>query len=73
MTSIERILQYTTLDQEATTQSDDVTIPADWPKEGAITFKRITLQYLEAARPALSDVNFTIRGGEKVDVVVIAV
>ena len=66
MTSVERILQYTTLDQEAPDHCDGVDIPPDWPNEGAISFQNIALQYLQDALPALSNVDFTIRGGEKV-------
>ena len=66
MTSVERILQYTALDQEAPAHSDDVDIPADWPTEGAIKFQDVTLQYLQDALPALSNVDFSINSGEKV-------
>ena len=66
MTSVERILQYTDLDQEAPAHYDDVQVPPDWPNEGAITFQHVTLQYLQDTLPALCNVDFTIRGGEKV-------
>lgn len=65
MTSVERILYYTTLEQEAAEHTDVVPVPS-WPEKGEIVFDHITLYYDEDKPPALNDVFFRIKGGEKV-------
>jgi len=66
MTSVERILQYTKLDQEAPANRDDVEIPPGWPNGGAITFDNTTLSYSEDGDLALKDISVSIKSCEKV-------
>ncbi len=66
MTSVERILQYTKLEQEAPAHRDDLDIPPSWPSRGAITFDHTTLSYFEDGDLALKDVCISIKSREKV-------
>ena len=67
MTSVERILEYTKLDQEADAVTD-LTPPAKWPSEGDICFKNVSLRYNENSPKALNNLTFTIKGGERVSI-----
>lgn len=46
MTSVERILEYTQLPQEKPLESS-ITLPNNWPSEGKITFKDVSMKYSE--------------------------
>lgn len=71
MTSVERILQFTKLEQEENNSSGVTKPPADWPNDGKIEFKNFSLSYNddEDNKPALRNVNLIIEAGTKVGVV----
>jgi len=70
MTCVERVLEYKTLPSEAQLESTKEKKPsANWPKEGKITFKDVNLIYENVPKPALSNLNFVIEGGEKIGIV----
>ena len=65
MTSVERILQYTDLEEEAAyVTSEDP--PKDWPQRGALSMTNMTLKYRSSDVPALRDVTLEIKEAEKV-------
>ena len=66
MTSVERILQYSTLEQEAPARRDDSSVPSGWPINGAIRFDHIKLSYSKGGEAVLKDINISIQNGEKV-------
>ncbi|XP_075979217.1 putative multidrug resistance-associated protein lethal(2)03659 [Anticarsia gemmatalis] len=66
MTSVERILQYTSLPQES---KDGVSPPNNWPQQGRVDFKDLSLRYSEGAEPVLKELNVKIESGWKVGVV----
>ncbi|XP_074597278.1 ATP-binding cassette sub-family C member 4-like [Brevipalpus obovatus] len=68
MTSVERILEYTELPHEADLVSA-VRPSQSWPREGAIRFNRVFLQYPSSPIPSLVNININIKSGEKVGVV----
>ena len=41
----------------------------EWPQEGKITFKNVNLIYENLPKPALTNLNFTVFGGEKIGIV----
>ena len=41
-------------------------MPKSWPEEGAIEFEDVALRYADTLEPAVRDVTFSIKGGEKV-------
>jgi len=71
MTSVERIVEYQDLNQEAAAESKTGLKPfAEWPKQGQIEFDHMSLAYGgNYDRPVLKDINCTINGGEKIGIV----
>ncbi|KAF5304472.1 hypothetical protein FQA39_LY09668 [Lamprigera yunnana] len=69
MTSVERIMQYTKLDKEGPFESIPTKKPPrDWPQQGCIEFKNLTLSYIPGEL-VLNNLNFVIKSGEKVGIV----
>lgn len=68
MTSVERILQFTQLEQEETRPEASVAIkpPSGWPSRGKIEFKKFCLRYARDEEPVLRNVNLIIEPGTKV-------
>ncbi|CAG2165685.1 unnamed protein product [Oppiella nova] len=74
MTSVERIIEYSRLPQEAPLVSpvNDPylqTPPPDWPSNGQIAFKNMSLCYEGSDKPVLKNLLCTIKPGEKVGIV----
>ncbi|KAJ3656709.1 hypothetical protein Zmor_015759 [Zophobas morio] len=63
MTSVERVLQYTEVEQE---KQDGKTVK-DWPHDGNITYDKVALKYND--RKVLNDITFTIKPQQKIGVV----
>uniref|UniRef100_T1JTT6 Uncharacterized protein n=1 Tax=Tetranychus urticae TaxID=32264 RepID=T1JTT6_TETUR len=68
MTSVERIVEYTTLPLEAELEGEKKP-PPEWPTKGLIKFDHLTLQYPTAPKPTLKNITITIQSGEKIGVV----
>ncbi|KAJ2511463.1 hypothetical protein H4217_007368 [Coemansia sp. RSA 1939] len=69
MTSVERVMQYLKLDQEAASESTPENKPsALWPKAGNIEFENLVAEYVPGV-PVLHGISFSVRHGEKVGVV----
>lgn len=66
MTSVERILQYANLEQEAPEHIKSKALPPDWPSRGDVTFDHMTLTYGGGGIPALKDLTMSIKAAEKV-------
>lgn len=67
MTSVERVLQYTKLDNEEELNTNPRKVPdKNWPESGKITFKNTFLWYSKDERPVLKGLNLTVEAGEKV-------
>ncbi|KAF9793965.1 hypothetical protein SFRURICE_015617 [Spodoptera frugiperda] len=66
MTSVERVMQFTSLPQEKT---EGPKPPANWPQKARVVFKDLTLRYDKDADPVLKRLNVTIESGWKVGVV----
>ncbi|KAF5306629.1 hypothetical protein FQA39_LY08818 [Lamprigera yunnana] len=67
MTSVERILEYNSIDHER--PLTNLKIPAaTWPQYGRITFEKVFLSYT-VENPILKNLNFTILPQEKVGIV----
>lgn len=67
MISVERVLEYSRLPQEADLDSSpDKKPPPSWPANGTITSKNVSLQYSPGGPQVLKDLTFAIHGREKV-------
>ncbi|CAG2108667.1 unnamed protein product, partial [Medioppia subpectinata] len=70
MTSVERIIEYSKLPQEAAlTAHESRKPPADWPQKGRIEFRDVSLYYKGSDEPVLKNLNCVIKSGEKVGIV----
>jgi ATP-binding cassette subfamily C (CFTR/MRP) protein 4 len=69
MTSIERMFQFTELDQEGPfkTESDQI-LEKSWPSHGEIRFQNLYLRYSNEDQPVLKNLSFTINSKMKVNV-----
>ncbi|KAJ2524877.1 hypothetical protein GGI11_000499 [Coemansia sp. RSA 2049] len=69
MTSIERIMQYTRTEQEASNESDSQNKPpATWPNKGDLQIDNLAVEYVPGVS-VLHDISFSVGHGEKVGVV----
>lgn len=67
MTSVERVLQYTKLENENDLNPTPKQVPEkNWPHSGKIVFKNTYLWYSKNERPVLKNLSITIEGSEKV-------
>lgn len=66
MTSVERVLQYTDLDQEPKPEKQP---PSNWPSSGRVQFKQMSLRYDPNDPPILINLNIDIQPGWKVGIV----
>jgi ABC-type multidrug transport system fused ATPase/permease subunit len=72
MTAVERILEYCSLDQEPPAQVPlKNRPPINWPSQGQIRFKNVSMAYFNEENPilALRNISFKIEGGEKIGIV----
>ncbi|KAI9326309.1 ATP-dependent bile acid permease [Obelidium mucronatum] len=69
MNAVERVTEYTEIDQEQAAVIPHNRPPANWPETGSLTISNLEMRYAPEQSPVLSDVSFSIRGGEKVGIV----
>lgn len=69
-TSVERILEFSDLPQEAAAiLPGDAALGKAWPQKGAIQFCGVTMRYRPNLEPAVNGLSFAVSGGEKLGVV----
>ncbi|XP_056634781.1 putative uncharacterized protein DDB_G0282133 [Diorhabda sublineata] len=70
LTSVERVLQYTTLDNEGPFDTPKEKKPkGTWPRRGNIEFNNLYLKYVENEPPVLKNLNMIFKPGEKIGIV----
>ncbi|XP_053998577.1 probable multidrug resistance-associated protein lethal(2)03659 isoform X1 [Hylaeus anthracinus] len=70
MTSVERVLEYSKVENEPALESTPDKKPRDsWPEEGKIEFKQVAMRYDPAEPPVLKNLNFLIYPQEKIGIV----
>ncbi|PRW21108.1 multidrug resistance-associated 1 isoform X3 [Chlorella sorokiniana] len=70
MTSVERLLHYTELEQEPATLAQGGAAPAKgWPAAGLIEYQGVTAIYRPGLPPVLRNLTFTVQGGVSCGVV----
>ena len=68
--AVERICEYSQLGQEAAWLSEQGATPgAEWPQQGKVEVRGLTLRYQEDRQPALRQVSCTLEAGQMVGVV----
>ncbi|KAL4420399.1 hypothetical protein ABPG75_010055 [Micractinium tetrahymenae] len=70
MTSVERMLHYTELEQEPPTEAlGGPKPPPGWPSAGRIEYRQVSAIYRPGLPPVLRDLTFTLEGGVSCGVV----
>ncbi|XP_053600748.1 uncharacterized protein LOC128669719 [Plodia interpunctella] len=69
MTSVERVLEYKRLPQEANMDEGPIQPPSQWPMKGEIVFKDVSMRYGPQDPPVLKNLNFVLNATWKVGVV----
>ncbi|KAK9869834.1 hypothetical protein WA026_003563 [Henosepilachna vigintioctopunctata] len=70
MTSVERIIEYGTIEHERALESDVSKKPeTSWPRNGKIVFKDLVLKYSADDPPVLKNLNFVVQPKEKIGIV----
>ncbi|XP_069701973.1 probable multidrug resistance-associated protein lethal(2)03659 isoform X2 [Periplaneta americana] len=70
MTSVERVLEYTRVEDEPPLESlPNSKPPMNWPSQGVIIFNKLFVTYAKDDPPVLKNVNFKINSAEKVGIV----
>ncbi|XP_033225085.1 probable multidrug resistance-associated protein lethal(2)03659 isoform X2 [Belonocnema kinseyi] len=70
MTSVERIIEYSDLDEESPLETRPENKPRpEWPLEGCVEFKDVCLSYSATGPMVLENLNFVINSKEKVGIV----
>ena len=68
MTSVERVMAYTKLPSEPGYDRQK-TPPEDWPSQGAVSLRNVSMVYLDGGPCMLKDVNLDVKPNEKVAIV----
>ncbi|KAI8055860.1 hypothetical protein BDF22DRAFT_672557 [Syncephalis plumigaleata] len=69
MNSVERILEYSNIEQESPEIIDNNRPPDDWPMYGNLSVEHLFVQYAPNLSPVIRDVTFTVYPGERVGIV----
>ncbi|KAJ3019702.1 hypothetical protein HKX48_001858 [Thoreauomyces humboldtii] len=69
MNSVERVLEYTKVDQEPPAIIENNRPPAHWPTVAKVEVRDLVIKYSHEGPAVLKNLNFTIQGGHKVGVV----
>ncbi|XP_022111266.1 multidrug resistance-associated protein 4-like [Acanthaster planci] len=69
MTSVERTIEYTTLEPEAPLTNVKAKPPPTWPQCGALTFNSLSLSYSEDSPRILENITCKVAAKEKVGIV----
>ena len=67
MTSVERVMTYTKLNCEPGYKVERLP-PENWPRDGSITFRDVSLTYYPGGPQVLKKINLSIKGGAKIGV-----
>ena len=68
MTSVERVMTYANLESEPGYKTEALP-PRNWPRDGHVTFRDVTMTYYEGGPHVLKEMSFTIEGKSRIGVV----
>lgn len=66
MTAVERLVSFLKLPAEASAVLEENRPPVNWPSEGAIEIKNLSLRYRPGLEKVLKGLTISIQPGEKV-------
>lgn len=67
--SLERILEYVNVEQEAPSHIEATEPEVSWPSSGVVKFENLSARYKPEGPDVLKDLSFTINGAEKIGIV----
>lgn len=67
--SLERILEYVDVEQEAPPHIEATEPEGSWPSSGVVKFENLSARYKPEGPDVLKDLSFTINGAEKIGIV----
>lgn len=68
LTSVERMVEYTEVDVEASLNTPDGLVSENWPQYGAIDFQDVVMAYRPDLPPVLSGLSFSVLAEEKLGI-----
>ncbi|KAJ3230706.1 hypothetical protein HDU81_004308 [Chytriomyces hyalinus] len=69
MNAVERVSEYSEIEQEQPAVIESNRPPANWPSKGSLVVSGLEMRYAPDQPAVLTDVSFSIQGGEKVGIV----
>ncbi|KAG5191528.1 P-loop containing nucleoside triphosphate hydrolase protein [Tribonema minus] len=69
MNSVERVIEFTQIPQEAPPVVEGRRPPPNWPQHGAIQFTDLTLQYPSATTPVIEGMTFNVEPRTRIGIV----
>lgn len=69
MTAVERVVEYTSIENEDPDALLKKTLPSNWPERGTVQFKKVYLRYATTEPYILKNLTFTVQSQEKIGIV----
>ncbi|GJQ86453.1 hypothetical protein Trydic_g10360 [Trypoxylus dichotomus] len=69
MTAVERVVEYTSIENEDQQAFDKKAVPSYWPERGGIQFENVYLKYSANEPYVLKNLTFTVKPQEKIGIV----
>uniref|UniRef100_A0A061RCR8 ATP-binding cassette, subfamily C (CFTR/MRP), member 2 n=1 Tax=Tetraselmis sp. GSL018 TaxID=582737 RepID=A0A061RCR8_9CHLO len=68
MNSVERLMEYDTVEPEAAAVVEDARPPGNWPTRGRIVVRQLEVRYRSDLPPVLKGISFDVREAEKIGI-----
>ncbi|KAI8826361.1 P-loop containing nucleoside triphosphate hydrolase protein [Chytriomyces cf. hyalinus JEL632] len=69
MNAVERVSEYSEIEQEGAFIIEENRAPLNWPSKGSIKVSNLEMRYAPDLPPVLHNISFSVKGGEKVGIV----
>eukprot|EP01135_Chromosphaera_perkinsii_P000783 Nk52_evm71s151 gene=Nk52_evmTU71s151 len=69
MNTVERVKEYSNIEQEPPAILDHNRPPTNWPSKGCVTFENVVLSYAPDLPAVIKGISFEVKGGHKVGIV----
>ncbi|KAJ3229623.1 hypothetical protein HDU81_005220 [Chytriomyces hyalinus] len=69
MNAVERVNEYSEIEQERAFIIEENRAPPNWPSKGSIQVSNLEMRYAPDLPPVLHNISFSVAGGEKVGIV----
>ncbi|KAJ3406625.1 hypothetical protein HDU80_010830 [Chytriomyces hyalinus] len=69
MNAVERVSEYSEIEQERAFILEENRAPPNWPSKGSVQVSNLEMRYAPDLPPVLRNISFSVKGGEKVGIV----